>query len=78
MLAPFLRYHAGDAIGGRNGQGTERITVQIDHAIRDGEPGFRSREIGHVFPWCAPDGIIRADIDYFKLKIYGREVRFPV
>ena len=78
VLAPFLRYHAADAIGGCNGQGTERIAVQIDHAIRDGEPGFCSREIGHVSPWCAPGGIIRADIDYFKLEIYGRQVRFSV
>jgi hypothetical protein len=54
VLAPFFRYHAADAIGGGNGQGTERIAVQIDHAIRDGEPGFCPREIGHVFPWSAP------------------------
>jgi hypothetical protein len=30
------------------------------------------------FPGPRPGGIIRADIDYFKLKIYGREARFPV
>jgi hypothetical protein len=26
----------------------------------------------------APGGIIRTDINYFKLKIYGRKMRFPV
>jgi hypothetical protein len=30
------------------------------------------------FPGARPGGIIRADIDYFKLEIYGRKVRFPV
>jgi hypothetical protein len=30
------------------------------------------------FPGRRPGGIIRADIDYFKLKIYGWDVNFPV
>jgi hypothetical protein len=31
-----------------------------------------------IFPGPRPGGIIRADIDYFKLEIYGREVRVSV
>jgi len=30
------------------------------------------------FPGRRPGGIIRADIDYFKLEIYARQVRFSV
>jgi len=30
------------------------------------------------FPGSRPGGIILADFDYFKLKIYGRKVRFSV
>jgi hypothetical protein len=47
LLSPFLGHHVTDPIGRRNGQGAERVAVQIDDSIRDMEQGSCSREIGH-------------------------------
>ena len=67
-----------DALRRRDGQGTQRIAVQIDDAIRHVEQGLRSLEIGHRFSPVAHSQAadIRTEVNCFKLKIYKLKAFF--
>ena len=73
--APFFPKHGGDALACRDRQGTERIAVHVDDAIRDVEQRAGRREIGHSGSrrrkrWILPVAVLGREAANLTLRGY--------